>query len=407
MMTWPVISDGRKRIGALAVIALVVSSPRAIGQPNPPQSRPEHGLADCGSCHVCDSPTAQNPCLRPCGRLQGSDVLESPLRPMPSVVLLNELEDRYLPVPFDHQGHAEMAHMTRGCVVCHHYTPEGGQHPACKTCHEINPVREDLRKPGLKGAYHRQCMSCHREWSHETGCSACHQPKTGRDKRLTQAELPPTPGDIVGRMHPPIPEPDTEIYTPQSQSAPGAHVIFRHKEHIHRFELRCVECHHEDNCSRCHQAGQQHVQKVRNLAEHHQPCSACHNVIDETLCSRCHWKEGEPKPEPFNHASTGWPMGPHHEQLGCRSCHKSVRFTALDRACASCHDDWTTANFNHAVTRLALDETHRAFDCTDCHTDRHFDRPPTCAGCHDADEGISYPARRPGQVLSAPGSPSR
>jgi hypothetical protein len=391
-------------IARFAVIAAIMTATTAAFAQT--AARPDGHSAqttDCRACHDCDTPTEANPCLRACGRPQIAERADTPSPAKgPAIVILDELEDRYLPVPFDHRGHAEMAAMTRGCAVCHHYTPEGSTHPACKSCHEINPAREDLRKPGLKGAYHRQCLSCHREWSHETSCSICHPPKAGRSPRGGTSAPPPTPGDIVGRIHPPIPEPDTEIYSTKSDDAPGKHVIFRHKEHIDRFGLRCVECHHEDNCSRCHEAGRNHVQKVRTLEEHHQPCMICHNVSNESLCARCHWNEGEPKPAPFDHASTGWTLSRYHSSQSCRACHLEVPFAARDRNCATCHSDWTPKTFRHEITGLKLDETHAAFDCTDCHTDRAYDRPPDCTGCHSEDEGISYPARRPGTSVTFP-----
>lgn len=288
-----------------------------------------------------------------------------------------------------------MAQMTRGCAVCHHYTPEGTAHPACKTCHEVSPAREDVRKPGLRGAYHRQCLNCHREWSHETSCSICHPPKAGVESPAPA----PTQGDIVGRMHPPIPEPDTELYHSVSANAPGSHVLFRHKEHIHRFGLKCVECHHEDSCSRCHEEGREHVQKVRTLDEHHRPCSTCHDVENDKGCGQCHWSEDQAKPAPFDHASTGWPLSRYHKDASCRNCHEAVPFVKLDPDCNACHADWASTNFNHAVTGQRLDETHAMFDCEDCHLERRFDRPPACNECHEPEEGITFPAKRPGPTV--------
>ena len=315
----------------------------------------------------------------------------------PAVVILNELEDRYLPVPFDHKGHAQMAQMTRGCVVCHHYTPEGAQHPACRTCHEAEPARADIRKPGLKGAYHRQCMNCHREWSHESSCGICHQPKTGPDETAPT----PTKDDIIGQMHPPIPQPGTEIYASRAAAAPGSNVIFRHSEHVHRFGLLCIECHHEDTCLRCHENGRQHVQRVRSLEEHHQPCAACHDVTDSLSCTRCHWEEDQPKPGPFDHASTGWSLERYHGDVECRNCHEAVPFVARDRNCQACHQTWEPGTFDHALTGQTLNETHAALDCESCHVDRRFDQPPACDECHEEDEGITYPARRPGPAPAA------
>ena len=354
---------------------------------------------DCFSCHTCERPTSDRPCIRSCA-LSMPATIERELggKLGPEVVILDELQNLYLPVPFDHRGHAEMARMTHGCATCHHYTAQGAEHPACKTCHEVALARENIRKPGLKGAYHRQCLSCHREWSHNTNCVVCHQPRTGASEFAAVAT--PVNGDIVGRMHPPIPEPDTEIYSVHSNGS-ESRVIFRHEAHIHRFGLRCVECHHEDSCARCHEVGRQHEQRIVTLAQHHHPCSHCHGDDmreSEGRCGRCHWKTGEATPAAFDHANTGWPLSEYHRNLSCRACHASVPFTPQNRTCNGCHTAWSPDTFNHAVTSQMLDATHIDFDCEDCHTDRRFEAAPTCDSCHDEEEGIIFPARRPSEL---------
>lgn len=350
--------------------------------------------AACAACHTCANPTRQDTCLRPCGRAE-AQAREFARKHGPDVVVLDELANRYLPVPFDHKGHARMAEMTGGCAVCHHYTPEGAAHPACKTCHEISAARADIRKPGLKGAYHRQCLNCHREWSHDTKCVACHLPKA-RDGDKANGYGTNGKDDILGRMHPPIPEPDTEIYQTRAKPAPGTRVIFRHKEHIHRFGLKCANCHREESCSRCHEKRRKHQQRVRTLADHHRPCSDCHDVAGKDKCGRCHWKQGEPRPKPFDHAVTGWDLGRHHRTLSCRACHREVPFGKLNRDCAKCHTAWAPGEFDHAVTGQVLDESHVEHDCQECHADGDFAVAPACDGCHEEDEGIAFPAKRPG-----------
>jgi len=88
------------------------------------------------------------------------------------------------------------------CVQCHHHTT-GGEvtDPNCLRCHaksgEANTVscqechssdrfsKEDLSKrdnpslyhidkPGLKGAYHLNCVGCHQQTGGPTGCQDCH-----------------------------------------------------------------------------------------------------------------------------------------------------------------------------------------------------------------------------------------
>jgi hypothetical protein len=201
----------------------------------------------------------------------------------------------------------------------------------------------------------------------------------------------------MGRMHPPIPEPDLELYRTEREGYPASKVLFRHKEHIHQYGLKCSDCHREDNCTRCHGVNRQHVQRVRTLDEHHQPCFSCH--VDDT-CAHCHFEEGQAPPAPFAHESTGWALSRHHEGRGCRSCHKAAPYQALDSRCDACHSGWVGGTFDHAVTGQRLDETHAAIDCADCHEDRNFGQPPTCNECHDEEEGISFPAKRPGDVVS-------
>lgn len=369
---------------------------RAAGQP----PTKEHGAnGNCTRCHSCARPTSAEPCLPVCARPRG-EVVDQALanKHGPKVVILDELEDLYQPVPFDHEGHAKMLEMTGGCAVCHHYTPERVEHPACKTCHEVGPGQGDVRKPALKGAYHRQCISCHREWGGETGCQTCHPLKAGAPGGAIVAGTP-TPDDIMGQMHPPIPEPDLEMYRTEREGYPSTKVLFRHREHIHQYDLRCSDCHREDNCTRCHSGDRPHVQRVRTLDEHHQPCFSCHS---NDGCDHCHFEEGKPAPVPFSHASTGWPLNRYHQDRGCRACHSSVPYRPLDTSCDGCHRSWAAGKFDHTLTGQRLNETHAAFECADCHVDRKFEGPPSCSGCHDEEEGVTFPAKRPGPVVTPP-----
>ncbi|MBN2563345.1 MAG: cytochrome c3 family protein [Phycisphaerae bacterium] len=364
---------------------------------------------DCRRCHTCDHPSAENPCLHPCPRPRAAEFAEELKKThVPDGVILldmlsdvKDVTDHFGPVPFDHAGHAKWAEIADGCTMCHHYTPEGASHPACRTCHEASFIHEDMRKPGLKGAYHRQCMGCHREWSHDTRCRACHITRVGEGSGADRGQETATADDAIGRMHPPIPAPDVEIYQTSGEARPSTEVIFRHGEHVHRFGLKCAECHRGNSCTRCHEVGKTHVQKKRTLAEHHQDCVACHLADTEEggNCNRCHWKEGQPKPQPFDHASTGWPLSRYHKDNNCRACHKTARFEKLDRDCNTCHAAWQPDNFDHKVTGQVLDETHAEHDCEGCHIDRKFDRPPVCSECHDVDEGITFPKKRPGPVV--------
>ncbi len=68
------------------------------------------------------------------------------------------------------------------CAGCHHHSPASVTPPKCASCHGISPSPEPDGRPGLKGAYHGQCIRCHQEMGIEkpvaTDCVACHKAKT-------------------------------------------------------------------------------------------------------------------------------------------------------------------------------------------------------------------------------------
>lgn len=98
---------------------------------------------------------------------------------MPEVSVLGSISALYEPVEFDHMMHADMAER---CTICHHQHP-GDETFSCQECHSIEPsifkeavvnnfqpcqnchevIDPDHPEiPGLKGAYHRTCFTCHR-----------------------------------------------------------------------------------------------------------------------------------------------------------------------------------------------------------------------------------------------------
>jgi hypothetical protein len=231
-------------------------------------------------------------------------------------------------------------------------------------------MEANMRMPSLKGAYHRQCLGCHREWTHDTKCVICHLPQVGGDLDQSLDET-----DILAVAHPVITVPNIEIYHTPYVAAPV--VTFFHKEHIELFGLRCVDCHRQENCSRCHDLDKSKVTVAHSAADTHALCNDCHR---DDPCAKCHDTKQRPK---FQHASTGWTLNRFHRELDCRACHPSgQRITRLDNSCNACHSGWTTTNFRHAVTGLQLDELHREFDCENCHVEREFSVAPSCDGCH-------------------------
>lgn len=294
-----------------------------------------------------------------------------PLDLGPDLVMMKELVNLYDPVPFDHKAHAGMAEMWQGCVTCHHRPPapttqavlvptapksqeDAAAIPACKSCHPVAGPDNDIRVPGLKGAYHRQCLNCHREWTHANACGACHKPRHGQLASATQ----PSRDDIVGRMHPPIPEPESKLYRARFTPADGSNILFRHKEHTTEFGLKCVHCHHRDNCSHCHdpkgdKTAQKPLKPGLTWEDSHGPCMSCHK---QDRCKHCHYKDDQQPPRLFDHLT---------------------------------------------FTGQGLDKDHITLQCTQCHAGLKTQALPTCGDsrCHEA-KTYAYPADRPGPVLT-------
>jgi hypothetical protein len=114
---------------------------------------------------------------------------------VPDIVTIGVLSNEYQPSRFPHRlvveavfekaDQNEMARAFHGqeltlCTGCHHNSPATLNPPKCASCHGIAP---DLAadKPGLLGAYHGQCITCHQEMAvtsvPATDCIKCHEKK--------------------------------------------------------------------------------------------------------------------------------------------------------------------------------------------------------------------------------------
>ncbi|MFC1679084.1 sulfate respiration complex hexadecaheme cytochrome HmcA [Elusimicrobiota bacterium] len=113
---------------------------------------------------------------------------------VPEEIELKLLADEYDPAIFPHRKvidalrgkirESELAKtFHRGedalCTSCHHASPVGMKPAACGNCHGKPSEGMHLGMPGLKGAYHLQCMGCHDKMRLEkrNDCTSCHKEK--------------------------------------------------------------------------------------------------------------------------------------------------------------------------------------------------------------------------------------
>lgn len=143
----------------------------------------------------------------------------------PDEVSIDAIAHYYDAVQFDHAMHVGIA----DCSACHHHTTGTGAanefcakcHTekvdmdvvACRDCHAKDPFSaENIRlnkesfvfhddKPGLKAAYHLNCLGCHKEMDGPTGCQDCHARNDEGDKFFDAGAYAPEPGAGEGHGH--------------------------------------------------------------------------------------------------------------------------------------------------------------------------------------------------------------
>jgi hypothetical protein len=81
-------------------------------------------------------------------------------------IILPKTGHRKPPILFTHKAHSES--YGAKCVDCHHT----GKNEKCSVCH----MRRDQGNIiNLKGAFHQQCLGCHRKSSGPKACGRCHR----------------------------------------------------------------------------------------------------------------------------------------------------------------------------------------------------------------------------------------
>jgi predicted CXXCH cytochrome family protein len=110
---------------------------------------------------------------------------------IPDTVYISSLKGKYQPAWMPHQEivdtllmvieNNKVATYFHGsqdvmCQGCHHHSPVGQRPPLCESCHGEPFDRHNLHRPGLYGAFHRQCIGCHSEMDigEATECTRCH-----------------------------------------------------------------------------------------------------------------------------------------------------------------------------------------------------------------------------------------
>ncbi len=116
----------------------------------------------------------------------------------PEVVTINKIQREYGAVVMPHgriiqtlMGNLEGSRLAANfhtdpgtlCQGCHHHSPPSKNPPLCISCHGATSSEHHPGRPGILGAYHQQCNSCHQAMGipkvDPRDCNACHQTRQG------------------------------------------------------------------------------------------------------------------------------------------------------------------------------------------------------------------------------------
>lgn len=325
---------------------------------------------------VKEVPPQCEPCP-PCETQAGTENAPEAEVAGPETTVLYHLVDDYEPVVFTHAAHVEYE---EDCEVCHHHSSEVEHYPACRECH--GKPSDHLRKPGLRGAYHRQCMNCHREQeSGPLGCEECHAARTGEAANQ----------EALARKY------VHEVMKLGHLANEFGEVVFNHKLHVELTD-RCEDCHHHHTdievtppCRECHNKTVSAAggEPLGLKDAYHQQCLGCHKTTstqgkkDSPLkCTDCHLSRNEPESVELGHlakkyAPVEFDHSSHSEALKfCTDCHhRNTKFEKI-QACRVCHHPSPEAD-----NGMALEEAYHR-QCIDCHK-KMDEGPQECSDCHE------------------------
>lgn len=161
----------------------------------------------CIGCHEMDFPTSGKAQMEKAEReAKAMELIEAkdrvpqfiPYEEVPEVMKINYLEhegDEWQAAEFPHRkiyqklvedaaksplaNHYHYDPLTM-CTACHHQSTPSLNPPKCASCHAKPFQERTANQPGLKGAFHLQCIGCHQEMQVPpvaTDCAGCHKPK--------------------------------------------------------------------------------------------------------------------------------------------------------------------------------------------------------------------------------------
>jgi len=211
-----------------------------------------------------------------------------------------------------------------------------GQHAKqeCAACHNSDNIQDPKlkKRPGTYLGLHQECLTCHEDYHQgklSSKCTECHNFDTF--KKASGFDHNNTKFPLLGQ----------------------------HKN------VACIKCH------KIEVVDGKKIQKFNGLEFAN--CTACHEDVHKNKfgqdCKRCHTEESfhfNRSMKAFDHDKTNFKLIGKHQQVDCKACHKTGKFTdpIKHNQCQDCHKDFHKGDF------ARRDGTKP--DCNQCHTNAGF-----------------------------------
>lgn len=370
---------------------------------------------------------------------------------MPSLLILdrshtNEKVDDYEPVRFMHKAHA--SRLNGNCNECHHrvqkdkndrigeeivFTDLDNRKPAsCVSCHQYANEKDAPDRPGLKGAYHEQCIGCHKKADSvnaPTDCTGCHAKRTPDHKKFITLTGNPKPQEVTARCldcHEDVgqevlksahwnwsgPSPNTKGYEHRTDLG-KKDVLNNYCIHVNSNEARCAQCHvgygwkdesfdfknpKNIDCLVCHDTTGTYRKDAPNGGMPMKEVNiiqVAQNVgkTSRETCGACHFygggganvKHGDLEPALIDPPDE---FDVHMGRAGmdCQDCHRTKDHQIAGQClaiptsegrvtCEQCHGE-NPHNMNHVVG-FHLDQHSKTVACQTCHVPHFAKETPT------------------------------
>lgn len=179
----------------------------------------------------------------------------------------------------------------------------------------------------------------------------------------------------------------------------GSEVVFDHALHVEGMEFECAECHHLEQCSRCHLKNDSTMRISRNQVALHNACFRCH--VQEpggSTCGDCHTPREDLAGGIGESVTIGAEtqtallesMDAQKDELTMVSESWPVEFEIAeppeDHLFITSHNGLTMVSFGHALhaegAELECAQCHHLEGCRQCHGDAA--RPVAVSGAEEA-----------------------